>query len=793
MNQIDRRRGTLTSCSMLALLAAATALAGAGAAAAQDTPANTAASGGAGGEGTEVSGIIVTAEREKAAAAAPTKASLAETQPESIMSAKIIEQTTPETGTWVQVLNLAPSVSGVPNNSAAEGSTLTLRGFTDGNFNMTYDGIAFGDTNGPTHHSESYFPGSTIGAVVVDRGPGAAGDLGQANYGGAIHFFSPTVSDQFGFVEKLTYGSFDTKQSVSTLNTGVLPTGGKLLLSLDDRNSAGELSYSGGEDQNYLAKFIQPITDKGTLTLFSSVHYTRFYENDGDGPGETWQQEELLGKDFALTNTPGDEHYYKDNYEGKHSDFEYADFKYDFTPKTSVEDQLYTYDYSNKTVSALSNTDLPGSNTSDELGAAAAAAGVKAGEVGEKATDLVGYNKLNQYRVYGDIVRLNQDFGLGPLGSGTLKVGGQVEWSDTKRDNLRIDLTDGFLPAYDITATYVPNGVATKDDSYQKLQEDSDWQNYEVFADFYWHPMDGLTVTPGFKFVDFHLAEDASAEKVTTPTGSLTEPFASSNYYSSPLYFLTANYKIRSDLAVYAQVATSFQYPDIAELDSAGSQIQNLQPEKTLTYQGGVVYSHGALAADADVYEVDATNTIEACTVDDPTPDSEFCNIGKARFNGVEGEIAYRFDQGLTLFANGGSNVSKQLAQAPDAATGVAGNSAQTIINAPRWTEAVGAIYAQGPWWLSVDYKQSGAYAVGNGDAQAPLGSKELFLPGYDTVDGAISYDFGRFKVKVQGFNLLDRRAITSFSGSTLYSATDTGYYTFQEGRDVEMTLEAKF
>ena len=66
-----------------------------------------------------------------------------------------------------------------------------MRGFQDGKYNITYDGIAFGDTNNPTHHAADYFPTSTIGAVVVDRGPGAAGDLGQANYGGAIHFFSP--------------------------------------------------------------------------------------------------------------------------------------------------------------------------------------------------------------------------------------------------------------------------------------------------------------------------------------------------------------------------------------------------------------------------------------------------------------------------------------------------------------------------------------------------------------------------------------------------------------------------
>ena len=38
----------------------------------------------------------------------------------------------------------------------------TMRGIPDGSYGMTWDGIPFGDSNGPSHHSESYFPSSTI-------------------------------------------------------------------------------------------------------------------------------------------------------------------------------------------------------------------------------------------------------------------------------------------------------------------------------------------------------------------------------------------------------------------------------------------------------------------------------------------------------------------------------------------------------------------------------------------------------------------------------------------------------
>jgi len=266
---------------------------------------------GAGGEGVEANNVVVTAERSPAAAAAPAKASLDETQPEAIISHRYIEQATPETGGWASVVSIAPSVSvGATSNGGGIGDyqTPSMRGFQDGEFNVTYDGIAFGDTNDPTHHSADYFPTSTIGSVVIDRGPGAAGDMGQANFGGALHFFSPQVSDTFGVVQKLTYGSFKTWASVTTLNTGTLPqlAGGKLLVNLDERTSAGELSNTGGDEYDQLVKFELPIGDKLNLTVFGTHEWTRFNFPDSNGPGETWQQVQLYGKNFSLTNTPGE-------------------------------------------------------------------------------------------------------------------------------------------------------------------------------------------------------------------------------------------------------------------------------------------------------------------------------------------------------------------------------------------------------------------------------------------------------------------------------------------------------
>ena len=76
-----------------------------------------------GSEGSSASEVVVTAEKGAAAANAPTKASLQEFQPESIISRQFIEQVTPETGGWVQAASIAPSLSGIPANGGGVGET----------------------------------------------------------------------------------------------------------------------------------------------------------------------------------------------------------------------------------------------------------------------------------------------------------------------------------------------------------------------------------------------------------------------------------------------------------------------------------------------------------------------------------------------------------------------------------------------------------------------------------------------------------------------------------------------
>lgn len=787
------RAALAVSSSMTALIFAASLASAARAADADTTtPASAAA------EGSQVQTLVVTAEAARVTSQAPTKGSLDETQPESIITSKFIQQLTPETGGWTTVVSIAPSIAGgiSSNGGIGDYQTVTLRGFSDGEFNLTYDGIAFGDTNNPTHHSADYFPASTIGAVVVDRGPGAAGDLGQANFGGAIHFFSPDVTDTFGASQKVTYGSFQTWGVVTTINTGAVSQlgGAKLLLNFDERTSAGELSHAGGTQYNQLAKLVLPLGDKASLTVFASHEENHFNFEDSSGPGETWAQVVLLGKNFSMNNDPHSEHFTGFNFERKRTDFEYVDFKDQITPSFSLEDQGYTYWYSNKTWSSNDLTGFAGPDMNGlpaENGAAAVANTSTLTASGANKTDIGGYDKLNEYRVFGNIVRLTQDWSFG-----TLKVGGVVEGSRTFRHNCFVDESIGLLvPDNKFTPPKFPFTTNCK------LLEESSWLQGQIFFDFYWRVTSQLTVTPGFKYTD--LTRNVHADHENVGGGSKNQAIFATNNYQSPLYFITANYKVQPDWAVYAQFATSFLAPQLSELYVTGVSLQKLQSEYTTNYQLGTVYTHGNFTADADLYLIEATNLQVSCTVPDPTPanpanvDAAFCNAGKARFEGVEGETAYAFPFGLTLFANGAYNEATQLSNAANPGAGIAANPRQELAGAPLWTDAFGAIYDHDHWRGSLTFKQVGTSVQYNG----PIVFR---LPSYWSFDASAGYDFGRFAIKLQAFNLTDNRTIIAFSpGSNSVALMsvdgapgtgfDGGIYAFQGGRRVELTLTGRF
>jgi iron complex outermembrane receptor protein len=255
-----------------------------------------------------------------------------------------------------------------------------------------------------------------------------------------------------------------------------------------------------------------------------------------------------------------------------------------------------------------------------------------------------------------------------------------------------------------------------------------------------------------------------------------------SNTYDKPLYFATINYKLFPDWSVYFQTATGFLIPDLTTLYSDNLSLNNLQPSETTNYQGGTVYSHGRITADADLYKINVSNLYLPCP--GANTQGTYCNYGTAHYSGVEGEFAYAFPYGLTAFGNFSINTAKDK------------GTDQTELDAPKWTDAFGLLYVYHRAQASVTWKEVGSQVVYVApvaevapDGAVLAANQERQIGAYNTINASVGYDFGHFKIKVAGYNLADHRAITSIAGS----GTASDFYTFQAGRELLLTLEAKW
>ena len=702
-----------------------------------------------------------------AVVAAPVKASLEATQPQSIIDRKAIDQFIPITSDYTQIVNLSPSVSGTSSNGPGLGeSKSTLRGFQDGQYNVTYDGIPWGDANGPTHHSTSFFPSSTIGAVVVDRGPGAASQLGVASFGGSINLFSPEVSETFGGSQSVTAGSWNTLMSVTKISTGAIAqlNGAHALFNFQELKTDGALSYSGAKAYNQLVRAVFPIADSWALTILGTWNYTKV--NTSDSPGATLTQVALYGKNFALSNNPASPTYYKYNLVTKHTYFNYAKLTGDVTPSLKLENTLYSYYYKNDTESALDPTLSP-TDIADKTG-------LQITQVpgGKPVVNghVPGYTKLNVYKIYGNILHLDQE-----LPFGMIKAGLWLEKADTgPRARYDYDATLGRGPS-GYTVDYRQKVLAGVP-QYLEYDQHSGWKQYEPFIDLVWRVTPQLTITPGLKYLHEELHVDADVNQKSR------QPFHDSKTFTKTMYFLTANYKVQENLAVYAQYATGFLVPDISATQVVNPNLNDLKPQESTNYQAGLVYHGGRFTLDADLYYIDFTNKVQTVTVGSETVNF---NLGGAKYKGVEGAVTFQATPNVFLFANGSLNSAK----ASGASTTISGvpfvvAGGKQIANAPKSTAAAGVLFQNDSWSISLSDKYVGKQWAAEGEPAAYL------VDAYNSADLSVVYRIGRYRLEAAVYNVFDSQPVTNIKpGKT---APYDQYY-FQPERNFQVSAKVNF
>ena len=697
-----------------------------------------------------------------ALSAAPVKASLEATQPQSIITRQAIDQFVPQTGDFTSVVLLAPSISGTSFNGPGfyEAKT-TLRGFKDGEYNVTYDGIPFGDTNDPTHHSTSFFPAATIGAVVVDRGPGAAGQLGQANFGGSINLFSPEVPTDAGGSLSATGGTWNSFQGVARLNSGSIAAlhDTRIQLNLSALRTDGYLTESDAKGANIMLRVVTPIAEGWDATLYSTYNYTGVFQNDNNGL--TLAQVQRFGKNFALNNDPATPFFKDYNTVQKHTSFSYLRLSGQLMEGTKIEDTAYTYYYSNHT---LSPTDITGT--------AAVSRTIPAGHI-------PGYTKLNYYHVYGNIFRLNQD-----LPFGTVKAGLLLETVKTKRSRYNYDLNTN-LPDLNLRCPVLQPGVVCNRGAISNVSyvQASDWDQYQPFVDVEWNVTPELTITPGIKYLHFTRNLDAPVNQ-----GSGTALKASATF-TKTLYFLTGNYKIRDNWSAYAQFATGFLVPPLSVLQQQKPNATDLAPQESKNYQLGTVYHSGRVTFDGDVYYIQFKNKQQSISIP-ASGETVFYNLGGATYKGIEAQATFQLVPELFVFVNGSLNSAK----AVGGSTTIGGQivtliGGKQIANAPKSTAAVGVIWKPGDWSMSLTDKYVGEQWGAEGEPS------NFRVAPYQQIDLTVVRNLGSWRMEAAVYNLANsKRGVRINQGGRVFntlSATDLYYY--QAGRSVQLSARYNF
>ena len=712
-----------------------------------------------GATGSQGAGGTAVAPESQAAVVAPTQASLEATQPQSIIRRSFFEQTKSLASDYSGIAALAPSVSGgiSPNGPGLGEAKNGLRGFPDGQYNMTFDGIPFGDTNGPTHHSTSYFPAEVIGGVTVERGPGNASNIGQATFGGSINLLSRDLTGERVFAPYAAYGSWNTQLYGARYDSGIMSNAGDARFSLNYQklSSDGYRTFSAVQGENYSLKWQKPFGTSTLVTVDLNRNKNWYYQPDKDN-GLTIAQVGAFGKNYVLDNNPNKANYYLYNRTDKATTFNYVRVQSELGSIWSVDNTTYYYNYTNNTLTANSAGDPT-----------AALSSVKNAAGATIANQMAGYQKINEYWVAGNVAKATAKFAPGQL-----RVGLWAESADTHRARYELNLFGGAANYSQAAVPGVLGGINNV--TYEQY---SGWHTYQPFAEFEWKATDRLSITPGLKYMFTQLRVNAPVNQTARVEQHLAQDF------TKTLPFLTANYKLSPNWSMYGQYAQGMLVPDISSYQSKNATSSNIDPQTSTNYQVGVVHQSERLTFDADLYWIDFKNKI--ATVPGTSAQPIFYNQGGVTYRGVEGQVTYGLTRNIFLYANASLN------------SAASKTSGLQIANTPRDTEAAGVLYRGGAWSSSLIYKRVGNYYA--------LDDQAYRMNAYTTTDLSLGYTFAmpgavirKARVQLGIYNLFDKRdpiAVTptnntaGVAGYGQAAATDT--FLFQPGRSYMLSIRA--
>jgi iron complex outermembrane recepter protein len=648
-----------------------------------------------------------------------SQGSLDTAEPKSEISGEFIRNFTPATTDYSEIINIAPGTISYNSNGVGLGQgTIYFRGFQDGDFNITWDGIPFNDSNNPTHHSWAFFPGLWIGSVDFDRSPGTASTIGQATYGGSINLLSPKVPSEQSIQPEVSYGSFNTLLIDGQYNTGMFGPHKNIGLSLDVHRMTSDgfqtfndIKRNGGE-----IKVLYNPSESTTITGYSGV--IRLFAN-APNVSPYRAQINAYGWNYLMENNdPTSAFYQAYNRNTVPTDFEYVAIHSLLKHGWLVNVSPYTYSYNNAQYYA---NDPSGDTTGLATGPNGSSGWITETNCSIAVNDAnhkippCAVDKLNSYRKYGETSTISQTSKFG-----VLRVGMWYEWATSNRYQ---------IPSDPITHT---------DDSVPNFHENYWTNSYNPFIEYEWHATKKLTITAGDKYAYYTLDFKQYADNGKV-VGPLPTPFiTSSGGFGSNLPSASANYRLTNYWSVYGQFSKGDEIPPTSVFDVAGGgqEVSKLpSPQLTSAYQGGTVIKLNRITFDADYYTVKFQNNYISNAVANPSNPAYDLNeyyLGPDSITrGFEAEANASLTHGFNLYANG------TVGKATYTGTGVP--SGLNVTDTPSYTQGLGLTYQSHGLDLGIVEKRVGDYYDDNGSYH-----NQAYVAPYNNVNLFLNYTFRR-------------------------------------------------
>ncbi|MBP7705283.1 MAG: TonB-dependent receptor [Caulobacter sp.] len=516
---------------------------------------------------------------------------------------------------------------------AYEWSTrITIRGFDQNRLGFTLDGVPLGDMTYGNYnglHVSRAATSENIGKVELAQGAGSLSTASSSNLGGTLQFFTRAPSDEFHVQTDLTIGSENTVRAFGRIDTGSIDALGGLRGYASIVSQDADKWKGGGEQKQfqYDIKAVLPLGDAGELTAF----YNRSERREQDYQDMSFEMIDRLGRDWDNTQPNWDlaidaaEAY--QNGTPLPAPFATVDDAY-YAGAGIRDDSLYGARLDLEVAEGF-NIDLTAyghKNEGQGLWYTPYVASPGYGVVGSNAAPLS--IRTTEY----DIDR------QGLIGKFTLQAGDshELSWGFWVETNDFHQARRYYAETFDRPSRdpldFQSNPFFTQ------WEYDFNTKTYQLFAQDVWTVNESLKINFGFKSLQV-------TNEVSTVVGSPLKARLKSEDWFLPqigaVYRVNDNIEVfagyTENMAAFVSAATSGPF---ASLDQTAVDYiaQNLEPETSKTFEGGVRFRGERFQGVAAVYHVTFDNRLGAASSAPPILGlpAVLSNVGSVETKGIE-------------------------------------------------------------------------------------------------------------------------------------------------------------